>query len=136
MAGIPQKERGYPVGAQENKQSAQAAYEAFANGDAAGAMENIDDSAAWTVRGDNGLTGTYTGKQEIGELWTKIVSKGFSSKAHDFIADGDKVVVLVTQSLDGETSEGADVLTYNADGKLTSFDTLADPTVANRVFAQ
>jgi|SRR3954454_25000714 len=124
------------MGAHENKQSAQAAYEAFANGDAAGAMENIDDSAAWTVRGDNRLTGTYTGKQEIGELWTKIVSKGFSSKAHDFIADGDKVVVLVTQSLDGETGEGADVLTYNADGKLISFDTLADPTVVNRVFAQ
>jgi ketosteroid isomerase-like protein len=123
------------MGAQENKQSAQDAYEAFANGDAPGAMENIDDSATWTVRGDNGLTGTYTGKQEIGELWTKIVSKGFSSKAHDFIADGDKVVVLVTQSLDDETGEGADVLTYNADGKLTSFDTLADPTVANRVFA-
>jgi ketosteroid isomerase-like protein len=123
------------MGAQENKQSAQAAYEAFANGDAAGAMENIDDSATWTVRGDNGLTGTYTGKQEIGELWTKIVSKGFSSKAHDFIADGDKVVVLATQSLDDEPGEAADVLTYNADGKLISFDTLADPTVANRVFA-
>ena len=68
------------MGAQENKQSAQAAYEAFANGDAAGAMENIDDSATWTVRGDNGLTGTYTGKQEIGELWTQIVSKGFTAR--------------------------------------------------------
>ncbi len=122
------------MGAHENKQSAQAAYAAFSSGDAAGAMANIDDSVAWTVRGDNALTGTYNGKQAVGELWGNIVSKGFRSEPHDFIADGDKVVVLVTQELDGESNEGADVLTYNSDGKLIAFDTFGDPTVLNRVF--
>ena len=99
-------------------------------------MRNIDDSIEWTVRGDNALTGTYNGKQEVGELWGKFMSADFSNNPHDFIAEGDKVVVLTTVQLEGESGEGADVLTYNGDGKLVKFDTLSDPTVANRVFAK
>jgi ketosteroid isomerase-like protein len=122
------------MGAQENKQVAEDAYRAFANGDAAGAMENMDDSVVWTARGDSALTGTYTGKQEIGELWGQLAGKSFSTAPHDFVAEGDKVVVLTTVTLEGESSENADVLTYNADGKLIAFDSLGDPTVGNRVF--
>lgn len=122
------------MGAQENKQSAQDAYEAFGKGDAEGAMANIDDSIEWTVRGDNALTGTHTGKQAVGELWAKFMSKEFRTEPHDWVAEGDKVVVLTTVHLDGEEVEGADALTYNADGKLIAFDTLADGAVANRAF--
>ena len=122
------------MGASENKQTTEAAYEAFARGDAAGAMENMDDAVVWTARGDNALTGTYNGKQEVGELWGQLVGKGFQTSPHDFIADGDKVVVLTTVSLDGESAEGADVLTYNSDGKLVAFDTLGDSAIANRIF--
>ena len=123
------------MGAQENKQSAQDAYAAFASGDAEGAMRNIDDSIEWTVRGDNALTGTYNGKQEVGELWGKFMAKDFRSEPTDFIADGDKVVVLTTIHLEGEMVESADILTYNSDGKLVAFETRADADVANRVFA-
>ena len=48
------------MGAYENKQTAQDAYEAFGKGDAEGAMRNIDDSVEWTVRGDNALSGRTT----------------------------------------------------------------------------
>jgi ketosteroid isomerase-like protein len=123
------------MSAQENKQTAQAAYAAFSKGDAEGAMRNIDDSIVWRARGDNALTGTYKGKQAVGELWGKLVGKGFRTEPHDFLADGDKVVVLTTASLDGETVESADVLTYDGNGKLVAFDTLGDPKVTNRVFA-
>jgi uncharacterized protein len=122
------------MGAQENKQVAEEAYRAFSSGDAAGAMQNMDDSIAWTARGNNALTGTYSGKQAVGELWGRLVGKEFSTAPHDFIAEGDKVVVLTTVTLEGEPVESADVLTYNADGKLVAFDTLGDPTNANRVF--
>jgi ketosteroid isomerase-like protein len=122
------------MGAQENKQVAEDAYRAFAAGDAEAAMQNMDDSAVWTTRGDNALTGTRTGKQEIGELWGQLAGKSFSTAPHDFIADGDKVVVLTTVTLDGETTENADVLTYNAEGKLIAFDSLGDPKVGDRVF--
>jgi uncharacterized protein len=124
------------MGAQENKQTAQAAYAAFSGGDAEGAMRDIDDSIEWTVRGDNALTGTYKGKQAVGELWGKFLGAGFRTAPHDFIADENKVVVLTTVQLGGETIESADVLTYNGNGKLAAFDTLGDPTIANRVFAK
>ena len=122
------------MSAQENKQAAQDAYAAFGNGDAEGAMRNIDDSVAWTVRGDNALTGTHNGKQAVGELWAQFGSKDFRTEPHDFIAEGDKVVVLTTAKLEGETVESADVLTYNDGGKLVAFDTLADETAPNRVY--
>jgi uncharacterized protein len=122
------------MGAQENKQAAEEAYRAFSAGDAEGAMRNIDDSVTWTAQGDNALTGTYNGKQEVGELWGQLAGKSFSTEPHDFIADGDKVVVLTTVTLEGETSENADVLTYNAEGKLVAFETIGDPAVGNRVF--
>jgi ketosteroid isomerase-like protein len=124
------------MGAQENKQTAKDAYAAFSSGDAEGAMRNIDDSIEWIARGDNALTGTYNGKQAVGELWGKLAGKQFSVQPHDFIAEGDKVVVLTTNQLEGETIETADVLTYNGNGKLVKFDTLADETVADRVFAR
>ncbi|MGA9876205.1 MAG: nuclear transport factor 2 family protein [Solirubrobacteraceae bacterium] len=123
------------MGAQENKQTAQAAYAAFSSGDAEGAMRNMDDSIEWTTRGDNSLTGIRKGKQAVGELWGKLVGTGFRTTPHDFIADGDKVVVLTTVQLDGDTAESADVLTYNGAGKLVAFDTFGDPKIANRVFA-
>ncbi len=124
------------MGAQENKQATEDAYRAFTSGDAEGAMANMDDAIVWRARGENSLTGTYTGKQEIGELWGKLAGNGFSTEPLEFIADGDKVVVLTKVTLDGETVEGVDVLSFGADGKLVAFDTLGETKVANRVFAE
>ena len=123
------------MGAQENKQTASDAYAAFGKGDAEGAMRNIDDSIVWIARGHNSLTGTYEGKQAVGDLWGKLTSREFGVEPHDFIAEGDKVIVLTTNRLEGEAIETADILTYNASGKLIKFDTLADETVPDRVFA-
>jgi uncharacterized protein len=123
------------MSSQENKQQAEAAYRAFSEGDAAGAMANMDDGVVWTVGGDSSLTGTYTGKEEIGGLWAKLAEKGVKTEPHDFIADGDKVVVLTTASLDGESAEAADVLTFNEEGKLIEFEQIGDPAIGNRVFA-
>jgi hypothetical protein len=62
--------------------------------------------------------------------------KDFRTEPHDFVAEGDKLVVLTTVHFEGETVESADVLTYYGDGKLVAFDTLADETVPDRVFAK
>jgi len=124
------------MSAQENKQQAEAAYKAFSEGDAAGAMANMDDGVTWKVGGDNALTGTYRGKEQIGELWAKLAEKGVGTEPHDFVADGDKVVVLTTARLDGESTEAADVLTFNGEGKLIEFEQLSDTTIGNRVFAR
>jgi hypothetical protein len=122
------------MGAQENKQTTEDAYRAFNAGDAAGAMANMDDSIVWTARGDNALTGTYTGKQEVGELWGQLAGRQFATSPHDFVADGDKVVVLTTVTLDGESWEDADICTYDDNGKLVTFDTLGDPGPSDRAW--
>jgi uncharacterized protein len=122
------------MSAQANKETAEAAYRAFADGDAAGAMQNMSDDVAWTVGGDNALTGTYKGKEEVAGLWVKLGEKGLKTEPHDFIADGAKVVVLTTVTLDGQTNEAADILTYNAEGKLVAFEQLGDPSLANSLF--
>jgi ketosteroid isomerase-like protein len=123
------------MSAQENKQQAEAAYKAFSDGDAAGAMANMDDGVVWTVGGDNSLTGTYKGKEEIAGLWAKFAEKGIKTEPHDFVADSDMVVVLTTTGLNGESAEAADVLTFNEDGKLTAFEQIGDPAIGNRAFA-
>lgn len=124
------------MGAQENKQTAIDAYAAFSAGDAEGAMSNIDESIEWTVRGDNSLTGVHKGKPAVGELWGALMTNGFSSQTNEFIADGNKVVVLATVTMDGESVENADILTYNDGGKLVAFDSLGDEALANRLFAR
>ena len=121
---------------QQNKQNAQDAYAAFGNKDAEGAMRDLDDSIAWTEGGDNALTGTHDGKQAVGELWGKLISEGFRTVPHDFVAEGDKVVVLTTRELGGEATEGADVLTFNDAGRLVTFEALGDTTQLDRVFAK
>jgi uncharacterized protein len=97
-------------------------------------MRDLDDSIAWTEGGNNALTWTHDGKQAVGELWGKLISEGFRTSPHDFIAEGDKVVVLTTRELGGETTEGADVLTFNDAGKLVTFEALGDTTQHDRVF--
>lgn len=122
------------MGAQENKRTTEEAYAAFSSGDAEGAMRDIDDSIEWVTGGENALSGTRHGKQAVGELWGRLQGVNFSTKPHDFLAEGDKVVVLTTVTLDGDANESADVLLYNAAGQLIRFEALGDPAIANRVF--
>ncbi|HEY3552268.1 MAG TPA: hypothetical protein VGK66_01145, partial [Solirubrobacterales bacterium] len=74
--------------------------------------------------------------EEIGGLWAKLAEKGLKTEPHDFIADGDKVVVLTSAGMDGESAEAADVLTFNDEGKLIGFEQIGDPAIGNRVFAR
>jgi ketosteroid isomerase-like protein len=122
------------MGAQENKQNAQAAYRAFIDGDAVGAMANMDDECVWEATGESAVSGTYRGKQEIAELWGQLAAQRFKTDPHDFVADGDKVIVLTAVTLDGETQENADVLTYNDSGDLVHFSAIGDPSAAERAF--
>jgi uncharacterized protein len=122
------------MSAQANKESAEAAYRAFANDDAAAAMEDMSDGVVWTAGGDSALTGTYSGKEEVAGLWAKLGEKGLKTEPHDYIADGDKVVVLTTVTLDGQINEVADILTYDEEGKLVAFEQLGDPKIANSLY--
>lgn len=117
-----------------NKQAAIDGYAAFGAMDAEGAMKDISDSVEWVVSGDSSLTGTYNGKDEVGGLWMKLLEKGFRTTPKEFIAEGDKVVVICDISLGGEQAGSVNVLGYDGVGKLIRFETYGGEELLNRAF--
>jgi uncharacterized protein len=92
----------------------------------------MDESIVWTTRGDNALTGTYTGKEEIGGLWAQLAGKGFGVAPKESLADGDRIVVLTTDTLAGESADSVDVLRFSSEGMLVSFETFGDASIVDR----
>ena len=122
------------MSADDNKQAAKDGYEAFGRGDAEAAMERISDSVEWVVTGDSAVSGTYSGKEEIGGLWAQLAGKEFKTEPSEFIAEGDKVVVLSDTSVGGEQARVADLLTYDGDGQLIRFESCGGEEAQSRVF--
>ena len=119
-----------------NKQAAINGYEAFGAMDPEGAMKDISDSIEWVVGGDNALTGTYRGKEEVGGFWMKLLEKGFKNTPREFIAEGNKVVAIGDVELDGEHVESADLLTFDEEGRLARFETIGSYELMDRAFAR
>jgi uncharacterized protein len=117
-----------------NKQAAIDGYAAFGAMDAEGAMKDISDSIEWVVGGDSALTGTYNGKEEVGGFWMKLLEKGFRTTPKEFIAEGDKVVVICDTSIGEEQAESVNVLSYDSDGELIRFETYGGEELLDRAF--
>lgn len=124
------------MSAEENKQSASDGYDAFSRGDAEGAMAAIADSIEWVVGGDSAVTGTYSGKEEVGQFWAQLAEKGFQTDVDDMIADGDKVAVVTTNRAGDEEARTVDILTYDDGGKLVRFESFGGEDVLDRAFAK
>jgi uncharacterized protein len=123
------------VGAQENLAAAKRGYAAFVAGDPATAMAEMVDDIEWVTPGNSAVSGTVRGKQALGEHWAKVAQKGFTTSPQYWFADGDRVVVLVQHTYAGEEhSDAADVLSFNADGKLVKFQSAGDTALLERVF--
>jgi ketosteroid isomerase-like protein len=122
------------MSAEQQKQAAIDGYAAFGKGDAEGAMANISDSIQWVVGGDSSVSGTYSGKDEVMGFWGKLLEIGFSTNPSEFLADGNKVVVLSTVSVGGESRDVADVLNYDDDGNLIRFQSFGGEDLLNQSF--
>lgn len=121
------------MSAEENKQVAKGGYEAFARGDAEGAMADISDSIEWVVGGDSAVTGTYSGKDEVGQFWGQLAEKGFQTDVTEMIAEGDKVAVVTTNRVGDDEARTVDILTYDG-GQLVRFESFGGEDVLDRVF--
>jgi ketosteroid isomerase-like protein len=128
-------ERRTAMSAADNKQAAIAGYTAFSKGDVEAAMADLSEDIEWVVGGRNSVSGTYRGKHEVLGFWAKLAEQGFEVEPTEFVADGDKVVVLVGNTVAGETTRSADVLDFDGDGKLVRFETFGDWEVFDRVFS-
>jgi ketosteroid isomerase-like protein len=118
---------------EENLERAKQGYAAFQNGDAAGAMEHISDDIEWIVAGNSAISGTYRGKQEVGQFWAKLAEKGFVTSPQYWFSDEERVVVLTHVTFAGESANQADVLTYR-DGELVTFESAGDTALQERIF--
>jgi ketosteroid isomerase-like protein len=117
-----------------NKQAAINGYEAFSAMDPEGAMKDISDSIEWVVTGNSSVSGTYRGKDDVGGFWMKLLEKGFTTQPQEFLAEGNKVIVLSEIELNGEKARSADVLTYDDAGKLVRFESTGGEELLDRAF--
>jgi uncharacterized protein len=118
---------------EENVESAKRAYAAFSAGDAAAAMENMADDIEWITAGNASVSGTVHGKEDVGALWGRFAEKGFTTSPQYWFSDDERVVVLTQITLDGESADSADVLTFR-DGKLVKFQSAGDTALLERVY--
>jgi ketosteroid isomerase-like protein len=109
------------MGAQENLQSAKAAYAAFSAGDVEKASENLSDDIEWVVPGNLSVSGTKSGKQEVLEWWGQLGEHGSTVEPQHWFAEGDLVAVFTHTTLDGAAADQADLLTFDGDGRLIKF---------------
>ena len=116
---------GGTVSADENIEMAKKAYAAFAAGDLEGAGSALDDQIEWIVAGNSAISGTYSGKDAVFGFWMRLAEKGFTTRPEHFLADEERVVVLTSITVGGETADQADVLTIR-DGKVVKFQAAGD----------
>jgi ketosteroid isomerase-like protein len=121
------------MSAEENIENTKRAYAAFANADVDAASENIADDIEWIVPGNSTLSGTYRGKDEVIGFWMKLAEKGFSTEPEHFLGDDERVVVLTKVTADGQSSDQADVLTFQ-DGKVVRFQSAGDTALQERIW--
>ncbi len=110
-------------------------YDALGRGDVPGVLSRLHDKLEWTeAEGFPYYSGTWHSPQEVLEKLLVPLSRdwdGFSAKAHDFIAEGDRVVSLGTYAGKSKatgksmTSPFAHVWKVR-DGKLAKFNMYTD----------
>jgi ketosteroid isomerase-like protein len=118
---------------EQNLETTKKAYAAFSAGDAESAMAPMADDVEWVVPGSSAVSGTYRGKQEVGEFWGRLAEKGFSTSPQYWFSDDERVVVLTQVTIDGQQADAADVLTFR-DGKLVKFQSAGDTAMQERIF--
>ncbi len=118
---------------QENIEKCKAAYAAFSAGDVGAASAELDDGIEWVVSGNSKISGTRHGKDEVLAFWMQLAEKGFSTQPQYFLGDEERVVVLTSVTLDGETADQADVLTFR-DGKVVKFQSAGDTAMQERIW--
>lgn len=112
---------------EQNLEAGRALYAAFVSRDMDGLRERIASDAVWNVGGDNAITGTYRGHEEIFGLFRRLqemTGGTFKFVVHDLLASDDHVVVLayVRGRRNGIDLDSPVVhMMHMRDGRLTEF---------------
>jgi ketosteroid isomerase-like protein len=113
--------------AHPNEDNLRKGYDAFIKGDIDTVMTLLTDDILWHVPGRNPLSDDYSGKEEVGGFFGKLMelSNGtFQVEVHDVLANDEHAVGLVKLSAerDGKTLQSNDVHVWHVrDGKFSEF---------------
>ena len=128
---------------QENIAFVRGLYEAFARGDVPAVLAGFDENIEWNEAEGMPYGGQYHGPQAVAEnVFAPITDDfdDFSVTPDEILADGERVVSLVTYRGTGkESGKALEMLAAHAwtvrDGKVTNFHLLGDPAPVNRALA-
>ena len=120
---------------QENIELVKRGYEAFSAGDIETVMNTLDDNVEWVQPGESAISGTYHGKDELGQFLARLAEKSPTVKLNRLIADGDTVVALTDVAVGEEKGQDADVFTIR-DGKTVRVQTHGDTALMERVYGK
>jgi ketosteroid isomerase-like protein len=127
--------------AQQNKQRVQESYRLFQNGDIQGILERCHDDAEWLSPDSDVMpfAGSFHGKPGIAEFFSKLDAtlQAVRFEPREFIAEGDKVVVLGQASWHAKpTGRRFDVPWVHVftmrDGKVARFEAFTDTAAGER----
>jgi ketosteroid isomerase-like protein len=118
---------------ERNIDAAQRGYAAFGAGDVEGAMAVLSDGVEWIIPGNSAVSGTMRGKREVGEFWSRLAEKGYTTEPQYWFSDDERVVVLTRTTLDGHDADEADVLTFR-DGQVVRFQAALDTALLAQVY--
>jgi ketosteroid isomerase-like protein len=126
-----------------NKEIAQKGYECFGTGDIPGLLDLCADDIGWTIPTveNAAFSGSRKGREAVGEFFTQLAAaEDFSDfTPKEFIAEGDKVVVLGTSTATvketGKTfsTDWVHIFTIK-DGKIANFLEHFDNAGATRAY--
>jgi ketosteroid isomerase-like protein len=113
--------------AHPNEENLRKGYEAFGRGDIDTVMTLLTDDIQWHVPGRNPLSRDYSGKEEVGGFFAKMMELTdgtFRVEVHDVLANDEHGVGLLRLSAqrDGKTLQVNDVHVWHVrDGKFSEF---------------
>jgi uncharacterized protein len=117
-------------------------YTAYGSGDIDTINELFADDVVWHVAGRSPISGEYAGKEAVFGFFAKLQeqSDGTSKvEAHDYLADDEHGVVLVTESAtrNGRSHKGTATHVFHIrEGKVTEFwDAQTDQYAADEFWA-
>jgi ketosteroid isomerase-like protein len=120
---------------QENVRTVKAMFEAFGKGDLPGALAFLAEDVEWRLAGPTEVTyaGTRRGRDQVAELFKLLeqTSDFEQFEAQEFIAQGDRVVVLGHErqrvKATGLVAENDFAMVFTVrDGKITHFRNYED----------
>jgi ketosteroid isomerase-like protein len=116
-----------------NLETARAGYAAFSRGDLDGALALLADDVEWIVPGTSAVSGVFSGKGDVLELWQRLGQRDWRPNPEYWFAEGEQVCALCHVTFADGEMDTADLLTFDR-GLVVKFQTAADTELLARAW--